>query len=173
MKTLACYNIKGGVGKTAAAVNLAYLAAQCGLRTLVWDLDPQAAATFYLRVKPKVKGSGKVLKGKRDLDDVIKGSDFPLLDLLPADFSYRNMDLRLEDAKKLVSNNVMLVAEGANRRGNGEKRQRFLEAAGGVIVDRCRLHELPALPPVPALAAGDAAAIAWNMSSMISLSSRV
>ena len=100
MKILGVYNIKGGVGKTATAVNIAHLAASSGLRTLIWDLDPQAAATFYLRVKPKVKGSMKMLRGKRDLDEVIKGSDYANLDLLPADFSYRNMDLLLGDSKK-------------------------------------------------------------------------
>ena len=100
MKILGVYNIKGGVGKTATAVNVAHLAAQSGLRTLIWDLDPQAAATFYLRVKPKVKGSGKLIRGKRDLDDVLKGSDFVNLDLLPSDFSYRNMDLMLGENKK-------------------------------------------------------------------------
>jgi len=100
MKILGMYNIKGGVGKTATAVNIGHLAASNGLRTLIWDLDPQAAATFYLRVKPKVKGSMKLLKGKRDLDDVVKGSDYPNLDLLPADFAYRNMDLLLGENKK-------------------------------------------------------------------------
>jgi chromosome partitioning protein len=100
MKILGVYNIKGGVGKTATAVNLAHLASRTGLRTLIWDLDPQAAATFYLRVKPKVKGSVKMLKGKRDLDDVVKGSDYRDLDLLPSDFSYRNMDLLLGENKK-------------------------------------------------------------------------
>lgn len=47
MRILASYNIKGGVGKTAAAVNLAYLAAADGRRVLLWDLDPQGAATAY------------------------------------------------------------------------------------------------------------------------------
>ena len=61
MRVFATYNIKGGVGKTATAVNLAYLAAKDGARTLIWDLDPQAAATFYFRVRAKVKGGAKKL----------------------------------------------------------------------------------------------------------------
>lgn len=100
MRILGIYNIKGGVGKTATAVNLAYLAARQGLRTLLWDLDPQAAATFYFRIQPKVKGSKKLLQGRRDLDEVVKGTDYDGLDLLPSDFSYRNMDMLLGEAKK-------------------------------------------------------------------------
>jgi chromosome partitioning protein len=99
MRIYAVYNIKGGVGKTTTAVNLAYLAAESGLRTVLWDLDPQAAASFMFRVKPKVKGGGKALiGGKRPLDDAIKGTDFDNLDLIPADFTYRNMDLLLDAA---------------------------------------------------------------------------
>ena len=99
--TLATYNIKGGVGKTSAAVNLAYLAAREGARTLLWDLDPQGGSTFLFRVKPKVKGGGrKLVRGKTDVDGLIKGTDHELLDLLPADFSYRHMDLALDDTKK-------------------------------------------------------------------------
>jgi chromosome partitioning protein len=97
MRIYATYNIKGGVGKTTTAVNLAFLAAESGLRTVLWDLDPQGAASFMFRVKPKVKGGGKALiKGKRPLDDAIKGTDFDNLDLIPADFTYRNMDLLLD-----------------------------------------------------------------------------
>ena len=97
MRIYATYNIKGGVGKTTTAVNLAHLAAGEGLRTLLWDLDPQSAASFMFRVKPKVKGGGKaIIKGQRALDDAIKGTDFDGLDLIPADFTYRNMDLFLD-----------------------------------------------------------------------------
>jgi cellulose biosynthesis protein BcsQ len=97
----ATYNIKGGVGKTTTAVNLAYLAAADGLRTVLWDLDPQGAASFMFRVKPKVKGGGQALiSGKRPLDDAIKGTDFDNLDLIPADFTYRNMDLLLDNVAK-------------------------------------------------------------------------
>jgi chromosome partitioning protein len=96
MKIFATYNIKGGVGKTTAAVNLAYLSAADGYRTLLWDLDPQGAASFLFRIKPRVKGGGKALiRGTKALDDAIKGTDFGHLDLLPADFTYRNMDLIL------------------------------------------------------------------------------
>ncbi|MBO0821819.1 MAG: AAA family ATPase, partial [Nocardiopsaceae bacterium] len=97
MRIYATYNIKGGVGKTTTAVNLAYLAAAEGLRTVLWDLDPQGAASFMFRVKPRVKGGGKALiQGRRPLDDAIKGTDFDNLDLIPADFTYRNMDLLLD-----------------------------------------------------------------------------
>jgi len=101
LKIIAIYNIKGGVGKTATAVNLSYLASLDGARTLIWDLDPQGAASYYFRIKPKVKGGGqKLVEGKRDLDDAVKGTDYENLDLLPADFSYRDMDLFLEQTKK-------------------------------------------------------------------------
>ena len=101
MKIFATYNIKGGVGKTTAAVNLAYLSAADGCRTLLWDLDPQGAASFLFRIKPRVKGGGKALiRGTKTLDDAIKGTDFDHLDLLPADFTYRNMDLLLGTAGK-------------------------------------------------------------------------
>lgn len=103
MKVLAAYSLKGGVGKTAAAVSLAYLAARDGTPTLVWDLDPQGAATYSFRTRPKVKGGIKALvTGKRELDDAIKGTDYPSLDLVPADFSNRYMDLVLDAVKKPV-----------------------------------------------------------------------
>jgi cellulose biosynthesis protein BcsQ len=101
MKVVATYNIKGGVGKTSAAVNLATLAARDGLRTLLWDLDPQGAASFLFRVRPKVRGGGrKLVRGRGDVVDVLRGTDVEGLDLLPADFSYRHMDLELDHTGK-------------------------------------------------------------------------
>lgn len=101
MKVIAIYNIKGGVGKTATAVNLSYLASLDGANTLVWDLDPQGAASYYFRIKAKVKGGGqKLVEGKLGLEDAIKGTDYESLDLLPADFSYRDMDFFVEVTKK-------------------------------------------------------------------------
>ncbi len=110
MKILALYNIKGGVGKTAAAVNLGFCAARDGYRTLVWDLDPQGAASFYFRIRAKVKGGGrKLIAGKRRLEDQIRGTDFAGLDLLPADFSYRRMDQDLEATRRPVRQLAQLL----------------------------------------------------------------
>ena len=111
MKILATYNIKGGVGKTATAVNIAYLAASEGLRVLLWDLDPQSAASFLFRVRPKVKGGGKALiGGKRPVDDAIKATDYAGLDLLPGDFTYRHLDLHLDSASKPMTRLRSLLA---------------------------------------------------------------
>lgn len=99
--TLATYNIKGGVGKTSAAANLAYLASRHGARTLLWDLDPQGASTYLFRIKPKVRGgTRKLLRRRGRARASIKGTDHEDLDLLPADFSYRHMDLALDAFKR-------------------------------------------------------------------------
>jgi cellulose biosynthesis protein BcsQ len=101
VKVVATYSIKGGVGKTSAAVNVGALAARDGLRTVIWDLDPQGAASFLFRVRPKVKGGGKqLIRGKREPIAVMKGTDVEGLDLLPADFSYRHLDIQLDKAKR-------------------------------------------------------------------------
>lgn len=93
MSIFSVYNIKGGVGKTAAAVNLAYLSSLDGSRTLLWDLDPQSSATFYLRVKPKIRGGSKsLINERRRIGSSIKGTDFEDFDLLPGAFSYRKLD---------------------------------------------------------------------------------
>jgi chromosome partitioning protein len=111
MKVLATYNLKGGVGKTSAAVNLAHLSAREGRRTLLWDLDPQGAATFTFRIKPRVKGGSKALVRRTTrIARAVKGTDFARLDLLPADFSYRNMDLHLDAQKKPVRRLRRLLA---------------------------------------------------------------
>ncbi|MCP4435256.1 MAG: ParA family protein [Actinomycetia bacterium] len=93
MRVIAVAGAKGGVGKTAVAVNLAMLSARSGRRTLLWDLDPQAAATHCYRLKAKVKGgAGRMLGGKRDLQAFVRHTDYDGLDVVPADKSFRVVD---------------------------------------------------------------------------------
>ena len=101
MKVVATYSIKGGVGKTSTAVNLAFEAARAGVRVLVWDLDPQGAATFLFRVRPKVRGGSKRLVGADgELASHLRGSDLSPVHVVPADFSLRNLDVHLEGTKR-------------------------------------------------------------------------
>lgn len=100
MKIIAVTNIKGGVGKTTTAVNLAYLCAAGGRSTLLWDLDPQGAATYILRCEPTMHASAKKLvAGKRELPELLVPSGYEKLDVLPADLSYRNFDVHLSVRK--------------------------------------------------------------------------
>jgi chromosome partitioning protein len=101
LNVLAFFSIKGGVGKTASCVNVAYLSAAEESRTLLCDLDPQGSASFYLRIAPSKKhDSRRLLKGGKRLVRSIRGSDFDSLDLLPADLSYRHLDILLNDMKR-------------------------------------------------------------------------
>lgn len=101
MSIVAVYSIKGGVGKTAASVNLSFFSALDGAATLLCDLDPQGAASYYFKMKaPKKLTSEKLIKSSKKLYKNIKGTDYDNLDLLPADMSYRNLDILLDDLKK-------------------------------------------------------------------------
>ena len=101
MVTLALYNLKGGVGKTAASINLAYLAAREGYKTLVWDLDPQGSSSFYLGAKAPVKNEArKLLNDEMELTEAILPSPYENLSIIPADISSRQADILLNEMKQ-------------------------------------------------------------------------
>jgi len=103
MKIVAITNIKGGVGKTTTAVHLAYLCAASGRSTVLWDLDPQGAATYSLQCDPCEHVSAKkLISGKRELPDLIAQSRYHNLGVIPADFSYRKFDVHLSERKDPV-----------------------------------------------------------------------
>jgi cellulose biosynthesis protein BcsQ len=103
VSAVAFYNLKGGVGKTTAAVNVAYLAAAAGRRVLLWDLDPQGASSFILRVRAHVGDLHRqTFQGGAVFSDAIKATDYRNLDLLPADFSYRKFERILDRLGKPV-----------------------------------------------------------------------
>lgn len=96
MKALALYSLKGGVGKTTAAVHLAHLAARAGRATLLWDLDPQGAASWIFRVRPDPESRPKRwLREPAELWAAIRGSDWAGLDVLPADLALRGLEAGL------------------------------------------------------------------------------
>lgn len=101
MRSIAVWTVKGGVGKTSAAVNLAHAASADGLRTLLWDLDPQGAASFYLRIPSDLDGAVEsITKRSVELSALVRPTEFDNLSMLPADFSFRHLDLALGATKK-------------------------------------------------------------------------
>src|SRR5215510_12694291 len=82
---LALANLKGGVGKTTTAVNLAAAFARNGLTTLLIDLDPQASATFSLGVSREQAeiSSAEVLSGKAEVGEAVAETPLEGLHLLP------------------------------------------------------------------------------------------
>ncbi|MCB0695866.1 MAG: ParA family protein [Chitinophagaceae bacterium] len=101
MFVISLYNLKGGVGKTSSCVNFAYMAARDGYNTLIWDLDPQGAASFYYKSKPKQKGvAKKIIEHNINLEDAILSTDYHNLDIIPADTASRKLDIVLDDLKK-------------------------------------------------------------------------
>lgn len=104
MKTIAIVNLKGGVGKTVTAVNVAaILATEYGQRVLLIDADPQANATQSL-LPP---GEYNTLAGLLTIpdvyyDDLLYHSSIRGLDVLPADDELRNLDVDLLQGERLL-----------------------------------------------------------------------
>lgn len=110
MRILGITNIKGGVGKTTTAVNVAYLAAESGRATVLWDLDPQGAATYTLCAEPAERASAKKLvRGKQELPELTTPTAYPALNVIPADFSYRNLDVHLSERKHATERLMMMT----------------------------------------------------------------
>ena len=102
MAVVAVYSVKGGVGKTTFAANLAWCAAtQSSRRTLLWDLDAAGGAGFLLGVDPRKKRRAQSVIAKEiDAAKLIRHTQYPRLDLLPADESIRALDVTLAEIGK-------------------------------------------------------------------------
>jgi len=103
LATIAVYSLKGGVGKTTFAINLAWASTRLSARrTLIWDLDPQAAATWLLSADHSGRDAAQAIFSKDvDVRKLIRPSTVPGLDLIAADTSLRGLDrLFFEIGKK-------------------------------------------------------------------------
>ena len=76
------FNSKGGVGKSTTCVNLAYLVSQ-NYKTLLIDLDTQGASSYFFDKKVKKRN----LLNKNP-SKIIKSTQFPNLDIIPADTEF-------------------------------------------------------------------------------------
>ncbi|MDX2375322.1 ParA family protein [Microbacterium sp. LRZ72] len=148
-RVIAVYSTKGGVGKTTTAVNLAWSAAARGQRVLLWDMDPQAAATWLLGVKQKVRGGAdSLVRGEKSAAKAVRESSVADVDVLPADDSYRDLALSLDAAKK-SSTQVSLVLKTLRK----DYDVIILDCPPGaslVAENAVRAADVVALPLVPA-----------------------
>lgn len=108
---VSCVNLKGGVGKTALAVNFAGFCGRDGLRTLLVDVDPQTNSTFSCIAvdawQEHAKRRGTVADllgarshtaaegGQRGARDVIMKDVFTNVDLVPSHLDLFTVDLDL------------------------------------------------------------------------------
>ncbi|MFV0645836.1 MAG: ParA family protein [Sphingomonadaceae bacterium] len=97
MTVIAVYSVKGGVGKTTLAVNLAYCSAMVSCRrTLLWDLDAAGGAGYLLGLDPKTKHAAESIFARNKAPSkLIEPTRWPRLDVLPADESIRALDRQL------------------------------------------------------------------------------
>lgn len=101
MHVLALYNLKGGVGKTAASVNLAHIAAQFGTPTLIWDLDPQGASSWYFGKESGLEGDARgLIQGETPLGEFIHHTAYEHLNLIPANLDNHHIEHRLKKSAR-------------------------------------------------------------------------
>lgn len=100
LQVIAVTNFKGGSGKTTTSTHLAQYLALRGYRVLAVDLDPQASMSAMLGYQPEFDvGENETLFGairyddlRRPVGEVVRGTYFPGLDLIPGNLELHEFE---------------------------------------------------------------------------------
>ena len=98
LQIISVVNFKGGSGKTTTAAHLAQHLALSGHRVLAIDLDPQASLSSLHGVQPELDKNPSLYdairydEGKTSIVDVIKSTNFPGLDIVPANLELQEYE---------------------------------------------------------------------------------
>ncbi|CDZ43679.1 Plasmid partitioning protein RepA [Neorhizobium galegae bv. orientalis] len=100
LQVISVTNFKGGSGKTTSAVHLAQYLGLTGHRVLAIDLDPQASLSALFGYQPELDLTGNdTLYGairydaeQRPLSDIIRGTYFPGVDIIPGNIELQEFE---------------------------------------------------------------------------------
>lgn len=98
LQIIAVVNFKGGSGKTTTSAHLAQYLSLKGYRVLAADLDPQASMTALYGIQPELDEKPSFYEAirydedRRSITDIIQPTNFPNLDVIPANLELQEYE---------------------------------------------------------------------------------